>query len=553
MSPRVALVLLPAETVAVKLLTGRAFRAPSPTELAGAHTFSLASNIEQLEPETVTTSEIETEWRAARWLTLRADVFYTEFENQIAYSAANFNLSTNLYTTETSGLEAELLLTRGRVTGFANYTWARREDEEIIDTTIAQSPDDVAWAPARVGNAGAGWTGERWAAAFTLHWQGTTERRASDVGVQTLPLNVVALDMDLYRPREVDSWTSVDARVSRALPHGFTLALDREQSLRRGARAGQSAALPLRLPAGDPALARLVALRRLAWVRADRRQLAACVSVVSATLTEPSTEPAAERARDATPAAASRPDLTQMLRADSIGARHESDGGGRAWLESQEPAVIHAGERGRWTFLYEAGPLGIAAGGMILLQVSPFWGWSTPQVEDPSQPGFTTVALELAPRRSRARRRVAPAAPTLEPTPAAPPDPRAIDARPPAPRHPRRRRWAARRRSRAHRLRRERSAGGGRPLRRAAQPVLDRRRRRRRRPARAAGRTRRRSTLPPGPPAIVVAHLPSAAAPGSMVPLTIAVLDAAGSAGVEFAGTLELSTADQGHRAAGRR
>ena len=86
------------------------------------------------------------------------------------------------------------------------------------------------------------------------------------------------------------------------------------------------------------------------------------------------------------------------MRADSTAPRHESDGGGRAWLESQEPALIHAGERGRWTFLYEAGPLGIAAGGMILLQVSPFWGWSTPQVEDPSQAGFTTVALELAPR-----------------------------------------------------------------------------------------------------------------------------------------------------------
>jgi len=224
-SPRLALVLLPAETVAVKLLTGRAFRAPSPTELAGAHTFSLASNIGQLEPETVTTSEIETEWRATRWLTLRADVFHTEFENQIAYSAANFNLSTNLYTTKTAGLETEVLIARGRTTGFANYTWARREDEDVIDTTIAPSPDDVAWAPARVGNAGAAWSGDRWGAALTVHWQGPTRRRASDLGIQTLPLTTAVLDMDLYRPREVDSWTSVDARVSRALPQGFTLAV----------------------------------------------------------------------------------------------------------------------------------------------------------------------------------------------------------------------------------------------------------------------------------------------------------------------------------------
>src|SRR6185436_3633979 len=102
-SPRFALVFLPTDTVSLKLLSGRAFRAPTPTELAGAHTFSLASNIEQLEPESIATTELESQWRATRWLTVRADLFHTRFENQIAYSAANFNLSTNLYTTETSG------------------------------------------------------------------------------------------------------------------------------------------------------------------------------------------------------------------------------------------------------------------------------------------------------------------------------------------------------------------------------------------------------------------------------------------------------------------
>jgi len=47
-SPRFAVVFLPTDAVSLKLLSGRAFRAPTPTELAGAHTFSLASNIEQL-------------------------------------------------------------------------------------------------------------------------------------------------------------------------------------------------------------------------------------------------------------------------------------------------------------------------------------------------------------------------------------------------------------------------------------------------------------------------------------------------------------------------
>jgi iron complex outermembrane receptor protein len=232
-SPRAAVVFLPGDTVAVKLMTGRAFRAPTPTELAGAHTFSLASNIEQLDPERVTTTEVETEWRATRRLTLRADLFHTRFENQIAYSAANFNLSTNLFTTETSGLETELLYARGRFSGFANGTFDRRDDEEVIDVTIAPSPDRVAWAPARVANLGASWRAADYSAALVVHWQGPVERRASEVGVQTLPLSTAVLDLDLYRPRDVASWTSVDARVAHALPHGFEIALEARNLLDR--------------------------------------------------------------------------------------------------------------------------------------------------------------------------------------------------------------------------------------------------------------------------------------------------------------------------------
>ncbi len=72
---------------------------------------------------------------------------------------------------------------------------------------------------------------------------------------------------------------------------------------------------------------------------------------------------------------------------------HPSDGGGRAWLEpgegdTREPV---AGMVGRFTLVYEVGPQGIASGGAIHLQVSPFWDWSTPQVEVEEAPGFTTI------------------------------------------------------------------------------------------------------------------------------------------------------------------
>ena len=58
--------------------------------------------------------------------------------------------------------------------------------------------------------------------------------------------------------------------------------------------------------------------------------------------------------------------------------------------DGQEPYTV-ARTADRFELVYEAGPLGIATGGAIHLQVSPFWDWSTPQVVDPESPGYTEV------------------------------------------------------------------------------------------------------------------------------------------------------------------
>jgi hypothetical protein len=88
-----------------------------------------------------------------------------------------------------------------------------------------------------------------------------------------------------------------------------------------------------------------------------------------------------------------QPEIVQALREDLTRTRHPSDGGGRAWLDGR-PGHVGAGDSGMWTLAYEAGPDGIAVGGMLFLQVSPFWGWSTPQVEAESAPGYTTVGTD---------------------------------------------------------------------------------------------------------------------------------------------------------------
>ena len=88
-----------------------------------------------------------------------------------------------------------------------------------------------------------------------------------------------------------------------------------------------------------------------------------------------------------------RSDITEELRADLQRPRSEADGGGSATVETLSGPVV-AGRPGSWRIVYRAGPLGVAAGGAVYLQVSPFWGWSTPQTERESALGYTTVETD---------------------------------------------------------------------------------------------------------------------------------------------------------------
>ncbi|MCH7643677.1 MAG: CehA/McbA family metallohydrolase [Myxococcales bacterium] len=87
------------------------------------------------------------------------------------------------------------------------------------------------------------------------------------------------------------------------------------------------------------------------------------------------------------------PEIVEGLRASLAATPHPSDGGGRAWLEQLpgDPEFAIAGAPGRFRLIYEVGPEGIAVGGMIYFQVSPFWYWSTPQIEEPDLEGYTTL------------------------------------------------------------------------------------------------------------------------------------------------------------------
>jgi hypothetical protein len=96
------------------------------------------------------------------------------------------------------------------------------------------------------------------------------------------------------------------------------------------------------------------------------------------------------------PRSGSQPDVTERIRLDQQAARTPADGQGRAWLvrDDGDDAVIRIKELHRFHFVYEAGPLGIAVGGKLFLQVSPFWGWSKIQTAAEDIAGYTTFSTD---------------------------------------------------------------------------------------------------------------------------------------------------------------
>lgn len=204
LSPRFSLVYTASPRLTLKAIGGRAFRAPVPTELFASNTVLGASNPRQLRPEVITTYEFAADLNINRFLTWRLNLFNTQFDDQIAFSVSNFNLSTNLYKQRNVGIENEFLFEKGPWEAFLNHSYAQRWDEEIIDPTIAPSKDKLTWIPNHTGNAGITYNHVKYYFTLQSHHQGRVRRRSSDQSEKA----------NAFRGEDVKSWTTVDAKVA---------------------------------------------------------------------------------------------------------------------------------------------------------------------------------------------------------------------------------------------------------------------------------------------------------------------------------------------------
>lgn len=204
-TPRVAAVMAITDKISIKVIFGQAFRTPSPTEMFGYNTYSLASNIEQLEPEIVTNFDLGIIWNPSSSFNFRLNGFWVNFENQIAYSVANANLSTNIYSLKTAGVEFVGQYASKTITGFANISLAKRLDETILDSTITENKNKVTWAPSTTIKFGGIYNFKQFSFSLLGLYQGKMERRESDK----------FSGMDDYRPVDfVDGWFTADLKLS---------------------------------------------------------------------------------------------------------------------------------------------------------------------------------------------------------------------------------------------------------------------------------------------------------------------------------------------------
>jgi iron complex outermembrane receptor protein len=204
-------------------MAGRAFREPSITELFGANTFSLASNPRRLSPEVIRTYETAIDWLINKYVNLRLNLYRTRFENQIAYSLQNNNLSTNLYTLTIGGAESEILVSYNKFSGFFNYSYNKRLGEFIQDKTITKDTKGTTWAPQHTANIGITWSDDKYTYSASVQRQGQTYRRLSDLGpvdpISGLNTNPVPYSVQYpnYRPLVVPAWINVNLRFSYKL------------------------------------------------------------------------------------------------------------------------------------------------------------------------------------------------------------------------------------------------------------------------------------------------------------------------------------------------
>ena len=145
--------------------------------------------------------------RAASWLQVRTNAWFSNLKNDIGYDASNSRI-VNRYDNERLGWETELLFDAHpaaglQLDGWASYSFVHLLGQTVTDPGLATS-DHLTGAPAHLLKAGARLRAKRWTLALQGMWQGEVERRENEMATP------------LYRDQRPDTvapWIVLDASI----------------------------------------------------------------------------------------------------------------------------------------------------------------------------------------------------------------------------------------------------------------------------------------------------------------------------------------------------
>ncbi|HUS66969.1 MAG TPA: TonB-dependent receptor [Kofleriaceae bacterium] len=217
-SPRLALIARPTDSLHLKAMAGHSYRTPTLVELFVSNTWTGTSNVGGVEAEEATTVEGAIDWAVADPMRLRATTFYTDHRNMIDYTADAQLI--NVFSNRRAGVEAEVLgatkLGPLALDGFASYSYVKLLDEDIVDPALSES-DMLVWSPSHLVKLGVRGATKTFGFTTTAYAQSKTRRRASD------RMDEAFRDL---RPHDVAGWVSVDATVFARPSAGVKVGLE---------------------------------------------------------------------------------------------------------------------------------------------------------------------------------------------------------------------------------------------------------------------------------------------------------------------------------------
>lgn len=196
-NPRIALVWATAADVTTKFLVGRAFRAPTFTDLYSQNNPSLIGN-PNLKPELITTYEIATEYHPSPRLTAGINLFHHVIKDKIHdVDTAIGTTARNQGRQEGNGGEIELHWSP--TYDVSVKAWYAHQRNVVKDTDT-----DAGFAPHNSANVRVDWRFiPHWYWDTNMHWVADRERQADDNRPAVADHTVVNMTLR-YKPRK--SW-----------------------------------------------------------------------------------------------------------------------------------------------------------------------------------------------------------------------------------------------------------------------------------------------------------------------------------------------------------